>query len=111
MTHNFEIIQGATFETDIYWEDALTKVKTVFTGMTAKMQLRSSFAAETFAAELSTANSKIIIDGTKMTLKLTDAQSAAIPAGNYVYDLEVSDGTTVTKLLRGAAKVVPEVTR
>jgi hypothetical protein len=56
----------------------------------------------------------------KLTVSLTAAQTASIPAGEditdirskYVYDIEIIDGSGVVKrIIDGLAYVSPEVTR
>lgn len=46
-----------------------------------------------------------------VTLSLTANQSSNIPAGRYVYDVELTSGATVLRLQEGIATVTPEATR
>jgi hypothetical protein len=49
-----------------------------------------------------------------IVVALTATQTAAIdatPSGQYVYDLELVSGSTVTRLVEGNFLVSPEVTR
>jgi hypothetical protein len=43
-------------------------------------------------------------------ISISAAVTSAIAAGNYIYDLELTSGTTVTRLLEGQFYVSPEVT-
>jgi hypothetical protein len=45
-----------------------------------------------------------------IAVAITSAQSSAIPAGSYAYDLEIISGQ-VTRLLQGSFNVVGNVTR
>lgn len=47
----------------------------------------------------------------KLVLRMTATQTAAIPAGNYVYDLEIQNGDTVLRVLKGSVTVTAQVTR
>ena len=44
-------------------------------------------------------------------MSLTAAQTAAITAGSYVYDLEIVTGAVVTRIIQGRANVTREITR
>jgi hypothetical protein len=46
-----------------------------------------------------------------ITLSLTNAQTANLVAGRYVYDVEISDGTTISRVVEGIITVTPNVTR
>lgn len=84
-----------------------------WSGYSARMQVRN--AADATAVLLSLTNgSGITLGGTAGTVDLviTNAQSAALTAGSYAYDLElISSGSAVTRLLQGAFNVVGNVTR
>jgi hypothetical protein len=60
-----------------------------------------------------TSGSGIVLGGTAGTIvvEITATQSSAIPSGSYAYDLELTSGGTVTRLLQGAFNVVGNVTR
>mgnify|MGYP003353197594 CR=1 FL=1 len=58
-----------------------------------------------------TISNNVISAGT-ITVAITAAQSSAISAGSYAYDLElVSGSSAVTRLLQGSFTVVGNVTR
>ena len=77
------------------------------------MQVRE--AADSTAYLLSLTNgSGITLGGTAGTIAvaITNAQSSAISAGSYAYDLELVAGAgTITRLLQGAFTVIGNVTR
>jgi hypothetical protein len=104
--------QGATFTRHITYKSNGVTVN--LTGYTARMQVRPSYAYESSVviADLTT-GSGITIDGEHgaIDLAITAGATAAITAGNYVYDLEVvAPNQTVTRLLEGPFIVTPEVT-
>lgn len=107
------IDQGST------WRAILTakgsdRVPIDLTGYTARMQVRPSIPSATVLANLTTENGGIEIEplAGEITLMLTDEQTAALPSGTWVYDLElVSAGGEVTRTIEGGFVVRPEVTR
>lgn len=91
--------------------DALSAVN--ITGFTARMQLRS-LPNDSIAVLTLTQASGITIDGPTGTLavRATAAQTAAISAGPYYYDLEITSPTGVkTRIVQGELNVNAEVTR
>jgi hypothetical protein len=91
--------------------DALSAVD--ITGYTARMQLRS-LPNDSYAVLTLTDTSGITIDGPTGTLAVhaTATQTAAISAGPYYYDLEITSPTGVkTRIVQGELNVNAEVTR
>jgi hypothetical protein len=82
-------------------------------GYTALMQVRAATDTAVIV-ELSTANGRAVITGSegKITLTLTAAETAALPAGVYIYDLNLTaTDATVTKILQGAFVINESVTQ
>tara|TARA_R110000796_G_scaffold163631_3_gene280611 strand:+ start:10217 stop:10549 length:333 start_codon:yes stop_codon:yes gene_type:complete len=54
-----------------------------------------------------------ITDGTngEVTAVISATNTALMDTGEFVYDIEWTSGTTVTRLLEGVATVTPEVTK
>jgi tRNA threonylcarbamoyladenosine modification (KEOPS) complex Pcc1 subunit len=78
------------------------------------MQIRSEVDSSTAALSLTTENGRIALGGTAGTITLTVSatDTAAVTAGEYVYDIELVSGSgTVTRLLQGCFTVDAEVTR
>lgn len=102
--------QGSTFSKTLTWN--IDGVPVNLTGYTARMQVRSTYASATALVTL-TNGSGITLGTTngQITLTISAVATAAIAAGNYVYDLELTSGSTVTRLLEGQFIVSPEVTR
>jgi hypothetical protein len=103
--------QGADYDQSFTVSQGGTALN--WTGYTAQMQVRE--AADSTAYLLSLANgSGITLGGTAGTIlvNISNAQSAAISAGSYAYDLELISGSSaVTRILQGAFNVVGQVTR
>jgi hypothetical protein len=84
------------------------------TGYSAAMQVRSSTSSTTKILSLST-SSGIALGGTAGTVTCTASATtmAAIKAGSYVYDIELTEPSTgvVYALLEGKFTVTAEVTK
>lgn len=104
--------QGATFTRVLTWKDS-ANVPINLAGYTARMQVRTDYFAAVAALTLTTENSKIVLGGSLGTITLTVSATdmAAVSAGDYVYDLELINGTNVTRLVQGTFTVNAEVTR
>jgi hypothetical protein len=108
---NLTCKQGATFNRALTYR--LNHVVVNLTGYTARMQVRPDHTSENLILNLSVGYG-LAIDGEhgKITITVTAGTTATIPAGTYVYDLEIqSDNGEVTRLLEGKFIVTPEVTR
>ena len=81
------------------------------TGYTAKMQARRSYGGA-LGFELSTENNRILLGGAggTVSLEMPPTETAELPTGNFVYDLELTAGGVVRKLIRGTVVVLPEAT-
>ena len=104
--------QGTTFTRVLTWRDSNDALINL-TGYTARMQVRTDYFAATAALTLTTENSKIVLGGAlgTITLSVTATDMAALSEGSYVYDLEMINGSTVTRLVQGTFAVNAEVTR
>jgi hypothetical protein len=108
------IEQGATFDKTFVWKDASKVVKNL-TAYTAAMQIRDTVdTTTTIASSTGTSpNITITLGGTAGTIQIVIAASATalFTFDLAVYDLEVTTGTTVKRLLEGEVKLNKEVTR
>ena len=107
---NFNIVapQGATFDTTFTFK--IDNVPVNLTGYTAEMKLRETPDSDSV---IDLANgSGITLGGAAGTIAvvMTATQTAAIPAGAYFYDLKLTQGSTVTRLLQGRFQLSPEIT-
>ena len=79
------------------------------TGYTVASQMRKSYQSSTaynFSASVYQAATG------KVRLQLTDTQSAAIPAGRWLYDVEItSPSGTKTRVVEGIVTVSPQITQ
>lgn len=110
--YNFTIDQGSDWNLNVIYKDA-NDVPINLTGYTAAMQLRQNYNSDTAELTLSTANGGIVITGAlgKLVLTATAAQTGALDSGFYVYDLEITSGGVVTRIIQGQITVAGEVTR
>lgn len=79
------------------------------TGYSVASQMRKSYSSSTvynFTSSLyDAANGKV-------RLQLNNTQSSAIPAGRWLYDVEItSPSGTKTRVIEGIVTVTPEITR
>lgn len=111
-TYNITLDQGATYSTQLTYKDSAGALIDL-TGYTARMQVRIQVDSASTVLDLTTENGRIILGGAAGTINLTvDAvTTAALTAGQYVYDLELVNGAVVDRLIMGTFLVRPEVTR
>jgi hypothetical protein len=79
------------------------------TGYSVASQIRKSYNSSTNYSFLAS-----IYDAAqgKVRLQLTNTQSSAIPAGRWLYDVEItSPSGTRTRVVEGILTVTPEITR
>ena len=110
---NFVIEQGASWSQQLTWLQP-DETPNDLTGFTARMQIRETAEAAPPYVELTTENGRITLGGVLGTivLELDHETTEELPAGKWVYDLElVSAGDEVTKLIFGSVKVPRNVTR
>lgn len=104
---NIVIDQGTDFSTSISLTDS-SGAQLDVSGLTAASQIRKSYTssnATAFTTELSNTA------GT-LTLSLNNATTSTLSSGRYVYDVELTDqSSVVTRILEGIVTVTPEVTR
>lgn len=105
---NIVIDQGADFEATISLEDE-NQDPFDLSGYTVTGQLRRTYKSATaydFSVNVADAgNGQIVIS-------MTAANTGAIKAGRYVFDvIAESGGGVVTRALEGSAEVTPSVTR
>jgi len=109
--YNIKARQGSTFTLNFTISTDGTPWN--LTGYTAAMQVRTSTSSSNKTLSL-TSSSGITLGGAAGTVAVTAsaATMAAIPAGSYVYDFELTypDGTVVA-LLEGKFTISAEVTK
>lgn len=103
---NIVIDQGTTFNTTYIIHNAFDEAID-FSGYTANSQIRKSYSssnAYTFSVALSSNG--------EVSLSMSANTTGSIPAGRYVYDVEVeSTGGVRSRVVEGIVTVTPQVTR
>ena len=106
---NLTIDQGATFSSDVTVKDANRNAFDL-TGYTATAKMAKGYSS---TRTRTTITCTINADPTTgiVTLSLTATETAALDApARYVYDLEITSGATVTRVIEGIINVRPNVT-
>ena len=110
-TYNMTCYQGSTFDKTFTATNDSTPIN--WTGYTAKLQVRQYVNTSDTAVLTLTTGSGITAganDG-KIIISATATQTGAIPQGNYVYDLELTSGSNISRLIQGQLTVAEQVTR
>jgi len=108
---NLTMYQGASWDYELTWTAGGTAVN--LTDYSARMQVRPSYDSSNILFSISD-EAGITLGGTAGTIYLeaSATQTAGVPRGQYVYDLELeSQAGQVTRLVEGLFEVSPEVTR
>ena len=109
--HDIYVDQGTDYGVEIFYK--IDGVTVNLTGYSAAMQVRAAVtsASPVLTFGVGTGLTMGGVAGT-VTLAVTDAQTTAIPAGAYVYDLELTAANgTITRMMQGAFYIDGEVTR
>lgn len=103
---NLVVDQGTTFTTTITVSDDEGNALDL-TGYTGAAQIRKHYTSSNsvnFAVSISAGTGEV-------TLSLTANATANLNAGRYVYDCELTNSGTVSRILEGIVTVSPQVTR
>jgi hypothetical protein len=102
--------QGATFSKILSLKDTNNVIIDV-TGYDFKMQVRKNYS-EDLITELSTDNGLIDIDSDgRVVLTLSATATALLAPGNYLYDIKMTDlSSVVTRILEGRFVVKAQIT-
>jgi len=115
-TNVYDILvdQGATLLRSIALKSS-AKAAVTLSGYTAVMHIREKTDSSNILLTLTTSNGGIEINPTAGTVLIiaSPAQTAALTAGKYVHDLELTETSTgiVTKIIQGNLTVRAEVTK
>lgn len=104
---NLVIDQGSTFSTDLTLSDE-NGDKLILNGYTANSQIRRWYTSTNASATFATS---INVESAVITLTLTANQTSNLVSGRYVYDVEITDGAEVSRIVEGIVTVTPQVTR
>jgi len=102
-------IDGGTTYSNIISVSGSTGAALDLTGYTVASQMRKSYSSS--IAYNFTTSIYDAIQG-KIRLQLTNTQTEQIPAGRWLYDVEITSPSGVrTRVLEGIVTVTPEVTK
>lgn len=123
--YSFIIEQGTTVNFEIQYTDSGSNPINL-TGYSGKMQIKSNFADDN-PTTYATLSSSLAPDGTGLNFSgsigtkpptsgsigifISAASSSAFTFTKAKYDLEITSGSTVTRLLQGTITLSKEVTR
>lgn len=123
--YSFTIEQGSTVNFEIQYTDASSNPVNL-TGYSGKMQIKSNFADDN-PTTYATLSSSLATDGTGLNFSgsagtkpptsgsigiyISAVSSSAFNFSKAKYDLEITSGSTVTRLLQGTITLSKEVTR
>jgi phage tail sheath gpL-like len=110
--YNTTIDQGSVWSVVLVYTDS-NDAPVNLTGYTAAMQLRQNYNSEVADLTLTTANGGISIVGATgtITITATATQTGLLDPGFYVYDLELTSGSNISRLIQGQLTVAEQVTR
>ena len=106
---NIFIDQGSTFSSIVTVNGSDGLIFNL-TGYTARGQIRKAYASTSYTSFTIVINNPT--DG-EIVMSLTAAQTAALSAGRYVYDVEIVETSSgaITRVIEGQVEINPRVTR
>jgi hypothetical protein len=104
---NLVIDQGSTYSTDLTLTDENGDPLNL-DGYVANSQIRKWYSSTNASATFTTT---INATSAVITLGLTANQTSNLVSGRYVYDVEITDGGEVSRIVEGIVTVTPQVTR
>ena len=104
--YNIVAEQGATFNLNFRIETDGTPWN--LAGYTFAMQVRRSSSSATTLLNLTSATMTSV---GRVSATVNATTMSGVPAGRWVYDIELTTGTTVTRILEGRFIVTPQVTQ
>jgi hypothetical protein len=104
---NLVIDQGSTFSTDLSLQDENGDPLSL-NGYTSNSQIRKWYTSSNPAAIFTTS---INVQSGVITLSLSATDTSNLVSGRYVYDVEITDNETVSRVVEGIVTVTPQVTR
>ena len=106
---NLKIESGATFSITIGLDNA-DGTNLNLTGYTGACKIRKSYYSNFNVYNLTVTIDNPPSDG-KITISATATETANMKPGRYVYDVEITTGASVTRVLEGIAEVRPNATK
>lgn len=121
--HNAEVVDADTLEINSIsahaYKDYVTggviryRSPKSLANCTARMQLRTAVNSATVLYAADTVGGQIVLNDVEktITVSIPAADTDAFDFTSAVYDLEIVNGSVVTRLMQGSVTVVPNVTR
>ena len=112
--YNISMDQGATFQLKLTIKGGDPAVPLDITSWTFAGKIRKSYNTPELAAFSFDIQDQITNTG-EVVISMSSADTGAIPAeaptSNYVYDIEATNGGSVTRILQGAVSFSAEITK
>jgi len=111
--YNTELQQGATFVRQFVLSNA-DGSPTDLTSATFAMMARTDYADASPVLSLSSTNGDFVVSGNMVTLTITETATLALgytSTVELVYDVLMTIGSVVTRIVEGTLTVTPEATR
>ena len=105
---NLYVDQGATFSTSVLVKNDDGSAFDL-TDYSVAAQIRKSYSSST-AVDFTASVADPATAG-QINLSLTATQTGTLEEGRYVYDVEVTSGVTVTRVIAGLVTISPQVTK
>lgn len=102
------IDQGATFNNTLTLTDDVTSANINLTSYSVSAAIKKSYYTTNASANLLCTISDA--QNGSITIALSAANTALLKAGRYVYDLKITNGSTVSRIMEGTVFVNPRVT-
>ena len=108
-TYNLVVDQGSSYALDLLIKQGGSAMD--LTNYTGRAQIRTTHTASSASASFTV--TKTNASGGVLKMELEPATTAALAAGQYVYDLEIytANNAIVKRILQGEITLTPEVTR
>jgi len=107
-TYNLDISQGETYSIRLNAKDS-SGSRINLSGYTARGVIKYGYGSTGYLLDLD----PDVVSGSLLSgfidIALTPNQTSSLPVGQFVYDVEVSGGTSVFRVVQGTAVVNPEV--
>lgn len=109
---DFIVPQGATYPIKMRWLDS-TNTPITLDGADVRAQLRKEFESSTVSIDCTLANNKAFLEPDEwyFGFTLSAADTSAIEATSYYFDIVVTKDGDVTRAMEGRISLTPRVTR
>lgn len=107
---DIKINKGATFKLAFSWYDD-TDTLVAVNSASARMKIKNQAGGTTAASWVSPTNITLSATAPTVTVNANASATAALTAGDYVYDLEIDFGSNdVVRILEGNCTITAEIT-